>query len=182
MTELTPTRPKQITTARDSFNYELCDIDGDCSPATVTITIGSINDLPLTADDSNITNEDTAVNGDVSINDTPSGDGGNTWSVVTNPAHGTLTFNNDGTYTYMPEADYNGTDSFDYELCDIDGDCSPATVTITIGSINDLPLTADDSNITNEDTAVNGDVSINDTPSGDGGTPGRLLPILHTGH
>ncbi len=113
----------------------------------------------LTTDDNNFTNEDTAVNGDVSINDTPSGDGGNTWSVVTNPAHGTLSFNNDGTYTYTPEADYNGTDSFDYQLCDIDGDCSPATVTITIGSINDLPLTADDSNTTNEDTPVNGDIS-----------------------
>ncbi len=82
----------------------------------------------LTADDSNITNEDTPVNGDVSINDIPSGDGGNTWSVATNPAHGTLTFNNDGTYTYTPEADYNGTDSFDYQLCDTDSDCSTATV------------------------------------------------------
>ncbi len=161
--------PEADYNGTDSFDYQLCDMDSDCSPATVTITIGSINDLPLTADDSNITNEDTAVNGDVSINDIPSGDGGNTWSVVTNPAHGTLTFNNDGTYTYTPEADYNGTDSFGYQLCDIDGDCSPATVTITIGSINDLPLTADDSNITNEDTAVNGDVSINDIPSGDGG-------------
>ncbi len=95
----------------------------------------------------------------VSTNDTPSGDGGNTWSVVTNPAHGTLTFNNDGTYTYTPEADYNGTDSFDYQLCDTDSDCSTATVTLTITPVNDAPLATDDSNTTNEDTAVNGDVS-----------------------
>ncbi len=153
MTALTPTPPKRITTARTALITSFA-IPTATAPQPQSLSpLRRVNDAPLATDDSNTTNEDTQVSGDVSKNDTPSGDGGNTWSVVTNPAHGTLTFNNDGTYTYMPEADYNGTDSFNYQLCDIDGDCSPATVTITIGSINDLPLTTDDSNITNEDTA-----------------------------
>ncbi len=161
--------PEADYNGMDSFNYQLCDTDSDCSTATVTLTITPVNDAPLATDDSNTTNEDTQVSGDVSENDTPSGDGGNTWSVVTNSTHGTLTFNNDGTYTYMPEADYNGMDSFTYQLCDTDGDCSTATVTYTISPVNDVPLATDDSNTTNEDTQVGGDVSTNDTPSGDGG-------------
>ena len=34
------------------------------------------------------------------------------------PGHGTLTLNADGTYTYTPDADFNGTDSFTYRAVD----------------------------------------------------------------
>ncbi len=153
----------------DSIEYQLCDIDNDCSTGLVRLTINAVSDLPVAADDSNTTDEDTPVNGDVSLNDTPSGDGGNTWAVTSGPEHGTVAFNSDGTYTYTPEADYNGLDSIEYQLCDIDNDCSTGLVRLTINAVSDLPVAADDSNTTDEDTPVNGDVSLNDTPSGDGG-------------
>ena len=38
--------------------------------------------------------------------------------LVSGPAHGTLTFNPDGTFTYTAEADYSGTDSFTYRASD----------------------------------------------------------------
>jgi hypothetical protein len=34
----------------------------------------------------------------------------------------------DDTVDYTPNADYNGTDSLTYEICDADGDCDPAVV------------------------------------------------------
>lgn len=154
--------PTANYTGTDSFTYQICDVDNDCEPATVNITITSVNDTPLAEDDINTTAEDTPVPGDVTPNDTLSGDGGNTWNKLTDPAHGTLLFNADGTYTYTPDANFNGTDSFDYEICDVDGDCDPATVDITIAPADD-PVTVDnESYVTPEDIllAVNGAIGI----------------------
>jgi len=50
-------------------------------------------------------NEDASITADLSTNDTASADGVNTWAVATNPTHGTVSVNADGTFTYTPEAD-----------------------------------------------------------------------------
>jgi VCBS repeat-containing protein len=154
----------------DVFTYQVCDTDGDCATATVTVTVNPVDDIPVAVNDVNTTNEDVPVNGNVSTNDTPSGDCANTWSLVGTDggaAHGSVTMNTDGTYTYTPDANYNGTDVFTYKLCDCDGDCPTATVTITINPVNDVPVAVNDVNTTNEDNPVNGNAATNDTPSGD---------------
>ena len=116
----------------DSFTYTITDADGDTSTATVTITVISVNNVPIAVADNAVTNEDTPLTGSVAGNDTPSGDGGNVWSKTTDPTHGSLVFNPDGTYTYTPNANFSGTDSFTYTITDADGDKSTATVTITV--------------------------------------------------
>ena len=69
------------------------------------------------------------------------------------PAHGTLTLNADGSFTYTPAANYNGTDSFTYKANDGTADSNVATVTITIGSVNDAPVnTVPAPQTVNEDT------------------------------
>src|SRR5678815_4336434 len=88
--------------------------------------------------------------GNAASNDTPSGDcTPNTWALVgTNGGaqHGTVTMNANGTYTYAPFANYNGSDVFTYKVCDCDAtpDCSTATVTITINPVNDTPTAVND--------------------------------------
>ena len=159
----------------DVFTYKLCDADGDCSTATVTVTINPVDDSPVAVNDAVSTNEDTPVSGNAASNDTPSGDCANTWSVVTLPAHGTVTMNPDGTFTYTPAANYNGTDQFTYKVCDCDGDCSTATVNVTVNPIDDMPTAVNDVASTNEDTPVSGNAASNDTPSGDGGNVWSLV-------
>ncbi len=59
---------------------------------------------------------------------------------LTAPAHGSLTLNTNGSLTYKPSANYNGTDTFTYKANDGTVDSpTPATVTITIKSVNDAP-------------------------------------------
>ncbi|HNS18399.1 MAG TPA: Ig-like domain-containing protein, partial [Bacteroidales bacterium] len=127
-----------------------------------------VNDWPIANDDVNATDEDTPVSGTAQTNDTPSGDGGNVWTLVGEDGgalHGEVTMNPDGSYTYTPDPNYNGTDVFTYQVCDVDGDCDEATVTITIDPVDDQPVAVDDINTTDEDTPVSGTAQTNDTPS-----------------
>ena len=81
--------------------------------------------------------------------------------------------NADGTVTYTPDANFNGTDTFEYEVCDDDGACDIATVTITVADVNDPPVAVDDSDTTPEDTPVTIPVLDNDSD-----VDGALVPRL----
>ena len=153
----------------DSFTYTITDADGDISTATVTVGVTAVDDTPVAVDDSITATEDTVFNGDISGNDTLSGDGGNVFAVATNASNGTVVMNTDGTFSYTPNANYNGADSFTYTITDADGDISTATVTVGVTAVDDTPVAVDDSITATEDTVFNGDISGNDTLSGDGG-------------
>ena len=76
--------------------------------ATVTITVTSVDEMPVAEDDEVTTLEDTPVSDSVTGNDVLSGDGGNTWSKLTDPANGTLVFNADGsTPTRLKQAEWH---------------------------------------------------------------------------
>ncbi|OYU96499.1 MAG: hypothetical protein CFE21_08925 [Bacteroidetes bacterium B1(2017)] len=159
----------------DNFIYQLCDADGDCDTALVTIVITPVNDVPLAVWDAASTNEDAPVSGTVATNDNLSGDGGNTWSLVTGASHGSVVVNGDGTYTYTPDANYNGTDEFIYQICDVDNDCDTAIVRLNIVPVNDVPVANWDATSTTEDVPVSGTVATNDNLSGDGGNTWSLV-------
>jgi VCBS repeat-containing protein len=58
---------------------------------------------------------------------------------VTGPSHGSLTLNANGSFSYTPAANYNGTDSFTYRASDGTLTSNLATVTITLSAVNDAP-------------------------------------------
>src|SRR5262249_17009320 len=60
--------------------------------------------------------------------------------LVVGPAHGTLTLNSNGSFTYTPAADYNGPDSFTYKANDGGLDSNVATVALAITPVNDAPV------------------------------------------
>ncbi|MFT3705609.1 MAG: Ig-like domain-containing protein [Agriterribacter sp.] len=154
----------------DSFTYQLCDGDGDCAQATVNINVNNVDDFPVAVNDNGIeVDEDGIVSGNVSLNDIASGDGGNVYSKASDPAHGTVTVHADGTFTYIPASGYYGSDAFTYSLCDADGDCSTATVNITVNDVDEYPVAEGLSVTIDEDQPLSGNVSSTDLPSGDGG-------------
>ena len=136
----------------DTFTYQICDFDGDCSVAKVTITVEDVNDLPLAIDDLENIQLDLVLEATVADNDILSNDGGNVWTLLDLPANGTILFHQDGSYSYTPGKDFLGRDNFTYKLCDVDGDCSEAKVSIIIEDV----LSA------NQILTPNGD-AINDT-------------------
>ncbi len=74
-----------------------------------------------------------------------------------------MTLAADGSFTYTPAADFNGTDSFTYTASDGTAVSNVATVTITVTAVNDAPVAVNDAATTTEETAVSGDVLANDT-------------------
>ena len=105
---------------------------------SVQITISSINNPPLASNDSYTVLENTALMitaPGVLQNDTDPDNNSLSASVVTQPTHGTLILNSNGSFTYTPAANYTGTDSFTYRACDNGSPqlCSDTkTVTLTI--------------------------------------------------
>ena len=93
----------------------------DSNTATVTITVDAVNDAPVAVNNAYSTNEDTAltvpVNG-VLGNDTDIDNVTLTAVLVTSTSNGTLTLNADGSFTYTPNANFNGSDSFTYKAND----------------------------------------------------------------
>ncbi len=73
---------------------------------------------------------------------------------VSDPANGTLVLNADGSFTYTPDADFNGTDTFTYKANDGYDDSNVATVTITVTEIKDQVQAVDDFYTTDEDTTL----------------------------
>src|SRR2546426_5116585 len=124
----------------DSFTYKANDGQADSAPATVNITVTPVNDPPGTsgavvADDSYTTPEDTTLTviaPGVLANDGDVDGDPLTAIVVSNPTHGSLTLNSDGSFTYIPALNYNGPDSFTYKANDGQADSAPATVNITV--------------------------------------------------
>ena len=97
------------------------------------------NEPPVAVDDDGETNEDTSVTIDVLANDSDAD--GDAVSLVdfTQPSLGTVSENSDGTLTFTPDADANGSDSFTYTITDGEEN-STATVSLTIAAVNDLPV------------------------------------------
>lgn len=109
------------------------------------ITVSFI--APVAHDDNYSVDEDTILHIDppgVLSNDEHIDQGAITSVIATHPSHGEILFHDNGEFTYTPNEDYNGTDSFTYEVCGDHSLCDIGTVTITVNPINDAPVANDD--------------------------------------
>ena len=76
-----------------------------------------------------------------------------TYSVSTQPQHGTLTINA-GAGTYAPNANYHGADTFAYIATNVDGSSNIGTIVATITPLDDEPNSMDVTATTDEDNAI----------------------------
>lgn len=127
-------------TGTDSFAYKANDGELDSGTTTVSITVSAANHAPVAAPQSVITDEDVAKA--VTLTATDEDGDALTYAIVAPPAHGTLTGTPPG-ITYLPFANYNGSDSFTFKANDGKVDSNIATVTININAVNDAPVAAD---------------------------------------
>jgi VCBS repeat-containing protein len=111
------------------------------APAAAADAYGTAEDTPLTVAAPGVLGNDTDPDGD-SLSA----------ALVSGPAHGSLNLNANGGFSYTPDADFNGTDTFTYQASDGTAQSNPATVTMTVTPVNDPPAATDDAYSTAEDT------------------------------
>jgi VCBS repeat-containing protein len=127
-----------------------------------------VNTGPTAAGDAYAANEDTvlsvsAANG-VLANDRDLNGDTLTAVLQQGPAHGTLTLNADGSFSYVAAANYNGADSFTYVTRDAVGATTPPTmVTLSVAAVNDAPVANPDAAAVINNRSVTLDVLANDT-------------------
>ncbi|MFO7615970.1 MAG: Ig-like domain-containing protein [Bacteroidales bacterium] len=151
-------KPGRDYNGTDTFTYRVTDGTDWSAPATVTITVTPVNDAPVGNKDAYSTNEGVALavgrlNGVLSNDKDIDGDS-LTAQLIYNPGSGTLSyFNSDGSFRYVPNAGFSGTDSFVYRASDGKLLSGNTTVSITVVT-NNPPAAVNDSFTINEDNPI----------------------------
>ena len=130
--------PEANFSGTDTFTYRANDGTTHSNTATVTITVVADPDGPLAVDDAYITDENGTLDVEapgVLANDYDYDGDSLTALLQSTVSNGTLSFNSDGSFTYMPNADFSGTDTFTYRVNDGTADSNVATVTITVNLV-----------------------------------------------
>jgi large repetitive protein len=154
-------KPNANANGPDNYGYTVSDSDGQTSTAKVYLQITPVNDAPTADNDSYGVDEDGTLNvgapgilgDDTDVDDLLGPVVALTAAVVNGPNHGTLTLNGNGWFTYTPDADYNGSDTFTYRTNDGTLNSNLATVTLNVSAVNDAPsfeLPANPNQIVNE--------------------------------
>jgi hypothetical protein len=135
-----------------NFRYEISDGHGATSSANVYITVVHVSGPPSCPDTSFPGAKDEQILGAVTCTDAESDP--LAYALVTGPSHGTLSFNVDVTFAYLPLSGYAGSDTFTYTANDGTADSRVATAALTITGANAAPTAANDSFTTSEDTPL----------------------------
>ena len=124
-------RPNDDFNGEDAFDFVASDGNSDSDPATVTITVNSVNDAPTVGDNTFTTPDNTPLSDALQATDIEDGTVLG-FSKTSDPSHGTVTVDSDGSFTYTPDDYFLGDDSFDFLVTDSGGATEAGTATITV--------------------------------------------------
>ncbi len=151
-----------------NFTYEISDGNGAVATGTVSGAVTATNDAPVAANNSYTTAEDTIATGNAIADNTgtgadsdPDGDPlfvtSNSIGTFATPQGGTITLVANGDFTYIPAANFNGTDIFVYSITD--GFLTDtAMLTFNVTSLNDAPVAADNFYVLSSGAQTSGNV------------------------
>lgn len=153
------------------------------APQTFTITVTPVNDPPVASADGVTVVEDNpaGITFAVLANDTDA-DSGDTLSLSSYDgstiANGTLTHNGGGSFTYVPDSAFAGTETFTYVVSDPSGATAVGTVTITVTDVPNSPIAGGDAYLTQVDTPLG--VAAPGVLANDGDQDGDTLTVQTT--
>lgn len=137
-----------------SFKYRVTDgNNGVSNTAVVTITV---NELPKVNDGQFSVCQDVTLHNNLTSL-VSGGSGVNTFNLITQPVHGSVVVNADGTFEYVPAPQFNGVDSFSFNVVDSNG-CQSLTAAVSI-TVFESPKVQDGQIITSANRPDTADLS-----------------------
>ena len=155
-------RPNAGFVGSDTFQYTIVDSGGLTATANVVVNILNVNDPPLAQNDTATTNENSSVVVQVLGNDSDLENNSLTVVSVTPPRNGTASVASESSVNYTPDANFFGTDSFEYTVSD-GTDTATATVVVNVIFVNVGPVATTDEITVAEGNSVEFDLLANDT-------------------
>jgi uncharacterized repeat protein (TIGR01451 family) len=138
--------PERGYAGGDSYSVSVCDTSSptpQCHEVTVAVTV---LDNDVAAPDLAVetrTNQASEPIDVLAVTVSASGQDLDTPTVTSDPEHGTVVVNSDGTVTYTPADGYDGEDSFVYQVCDTSHPtavCDTGAVTVAVAPVADLAV------------------------------------------
>ncbi len=131
----------------DTFSYQIVDSHGAFAEATVTLTINNLPEINAKNDSVRI-NEDTTASFTIFSNDyNPNNYTLSLDSLPSSTKNGKLSVSSTGSVSYIPNANFYGTDSFTYKVYDQKGTYDTATATISVNSMGEINANNDSYNL-----------------------------------
>ena len=147
----------------DIFTYKANDGRADSNVSTVSLTVRSVNDAPVTVGLTVEVAEDGSV--DIGLVGTDVDGDELIYEVINSPSHGLLS-GEGSSLVYSPELNYWGSDAFTYRVSDGELDSNISFVLITVTSVNDAPVASDLEVVLDEDDSSSRSASWNGRGSG----------------
>lgn len=138
--------PDPLYYGPDAFTYRAT--DGTLLSAEATVAIDVRHLPPVAVADSFALDEDTPLSidaaGGVLANDNDTQNHTLSAQLIATTLHGVLALAADGSFSYVPDENFHGSDEFIYRASDGQLQSTPVTVTITVRSIDDPSVAAND--------------------------------------
>ena len=151
--------PNESFAGADSFVYTVSDGAGGAASATVTVTVSQIDTVQdgvlSTSEDQPVTVVAIEPGSDVTL------------SAITQGQNGVVTDNGDGTITYTPNPNFNGTDQFSWTITFSFPGSATTVITVNVQPVNDAPQAVDDQITIAGGTVVISVLSNDTDPDGD---------------
>ncbi len=127
-------------TGGDGGRGGLFGTDGQTGNDGATFPNEPVNNVPVAIGDTFSLAEGTSVAGNVLTNDTDSDRDSLTATLGAGAGHGSVDLSSDGSFTYTPNAGFNGADAFTYSASDGVATSNAATVALTVTAVNVAPI------------------------------------------
>jgi VCBS repeat-containing protein len=168
-----------------SFTYTVSDGVGGVATGTVNLVVAAVNDAPIAVADSYAVSEGgtlvTTLGTGVIINDSDVESSALSAALVSGPAHGVLTLNGNGSFTYTPDEFFNGTDTFTYKVNDGSLDSAAATVTLNVAAVAEAPILSASEVTGNDGSSIALDLSAVQTDGSSGAVTSVTITGLNAG-
>ncbi|MFS1984144.1 VCBS domain-containing protein [Vibrio breoganii] len=156
----------------EHFTVEAVSTDGSHVSKSVSVVVHGNNDVPTVSGEVSLPSgkEDTSIHitqAELIANATDVDTNDRGWLHVENLTadHGNLVSNSDGSFTFNPDPNYNGTVHFTYDVADRHGGIAHTGANTTLAAVNDVATFTGDSGSIGEDTNLQHNIHISGQPT-----------------